>query len=90
METLQRHFEVMYFQFSPDHEIQDNNERYRGLPTISDKMHCVLFVIDAKSLDEEGDYPVLKEIQDFLASKSTLNFTVVFRYSLNTRLLRYP
>lgn len=89
METLQRHFEVMYFQFSPDHVIEDNNERYRGLPTISDKMHCVLFVIDAKSLDEEGDYPILKEIQDFLASKSTLSFTVVFRYSLNTRLIRY-
>lgn len=61
---------IKNYKFSSEHVIQNDNESYRGLPTISDTMHCVLFVIDAKSLDEEKDYPVLRRVQDYLASKN--------------------
>lgn len=68
---------VHYIQFSPEHGIQDNNGLYRRHPNISDKMHCVLFVIDAKSLEEEGDYPEFRQIQRILALKSKLRTSVV-------------
>lgn len=70
LEKPYNYSKVLYFQFLQEHEIQDNNGLYRKHPNISDKMHCVLFVIDAKSLDEEEDYPVLRRIQSSLALKS--------------------
>lgn len=59
-----------YFQFLPDQGIQADNGHYRRLPTISDKMHCVLFIIDAAIFDEQVDYSVLKRIQKNLGLKS--------------------
>lgn len=41
------------FQFNADHEIKEDSGFYRNYPTLSDKMHCVLFVVRADDLDEQ-------------------------------------
>lgn len=48
--------------------IQENDEYYRRNPTLSDKMHCVLFVVNGEQDLKENDsvYSRLKRLQDHL------------------------
>lgn len=58
------------YQFKTDNEIQVDDEFYRGNPTISEIMHCVLFIVNADQLHKEREYPTLKIIQHYLAEKN--------------------
>lgn len=51
-------------------KIQENNDFYRNNPTISDKMHCVLFVVRADDLDEQIDVAALCSMQSYLFRKN--------------------
>lgn len=51
------------------HTIREDDEYYRLNPTISDKMHCVLFVIKADFL-VEGEHDLLKSVQPDLQNMS--------------------
>lgn len=55
------------YEFQTDREIQKNDGLYREKPTISEKMHCVLFVVNADMLDKGREYSTLKNIQHYLA-----------------------
>lgn len=46
--------------FQTDREIQRNDGLYRENPSISEKMHCVLFVVNADMLDKGREYSTLK------------------------------
>lgn len=48
--------------------IQENDEYYRRNPTLSDKMHCVLFVVNGEQDLKENDsvYSPLKSLQNHL------------------------
>lgn len=58
---------VSALQFQTDREIQKNDGLYREKPTISEKMHCVLFVVNADMLDKGRENSTLKNIQHYLA-----------------------
>lgn len=53
-------------------KIQENDEYYRRNPTLSDKMHCVLFVVDGEQDLKENDsvYSPLKRLQKNLEDMS--------------------
>lgn len=73
-----------FFQFNEDHEIKENSGFYRNYPTLSDKMHCVLFVVRANDLDEQrvgaNDidektyFSVLHSMQQYLDNESKCLF----------------
>lgn len=56
--------------FQHSHDIPESSDFYRSNPTISDKMHCVLFVVKADNIDQNVDFSVLKSIQRYLNSKN--------------------
>lgn len=56
--------------FDGNCEIQENDDFYRNNPTISDKMHCVLFVVKADDLDEQNDVAALCSMQNYLFGKN--------------------
>lgn len=68
------------YEFKEDHEIKENSGFYRNYPTLSDKMHCVLFVVRANDLDEQrfgaNDidektyFSVLHSMQQYLRNKN--------------------
>lgn len=78
----------VFFQFKEDHEIKENSGFYRNYPTLSDKMHCVLFVVRANDLDEQrfgtNDidektyFSVLHSMQQYLRNKSKCLFLLHF------------
>lgn len=59
-----------FFQFNANRKIQEGDDFYRNKPTISDKMHCVLFVVRADDLDEQKDVDVLCSMQNYFFSNS--------------------
>lgn len=63
-------------QFKEDRAIQKNDGLYRENPTISEKMHCVLFVVNADMLDIERTYLTLKNIQGYLHDNNGNDWTV--------------
>lgn len=63
-------------QFKADRAIQKNDGLYRENPTISEKMHCVLFVVNADMLDIERTYLTLKNIQGYLHDNNGNDWTV--------------
>lgn len=63
-------------QFKADRAIQKNDGLYRENPTISEKMHCVLFVVNADKLYKEREYSTLTHIKHYLAEKSTWLLTI--------------
>lgn len=60
----------LYFQFNRRRTIQEDSDFFRKKPTISDKMHCVLFVVNAFTLDRQADFRVLRWMQHYFFSKS--------------------
>lgn len=56
--------------FNENCEIQESDDFYRNNPTISDKMHCVLFVVRADNLDEQKDVAALCSMQSYLFMKN--------------------
>lgn len=62
---------ISALQFRTDREIQNNDGFYRENPTVSTIMHCVLLVVNADMLDKRSDFSTLKNIQLYLAEKST-------------------
>lgn len=56
--------------FQHCHDIPQSSDFYRSNPTISDKMHCVLFVAKADNIDQNVDFSVLKRIQKYLNSRN--------------------
>lgn len=52
-----------------DTTIQEDDEFYRRNPTISDKMHCVLFVVNAQHV-LEGDHAPLFRVRRRLQEMS--------------------
>lgn len=52
--------------------IQEDDELYRRNPTISDKMHCVLFVINADHV-LGGDHAALLRIRSHMQDMSEFN-----------------
>lgn len=58
------------YMFNEDLEIQEDSVFYRNNPTISDKMHCVLFVVKANEFDEQTDFSVLHWMKDCLRRRN--------------------
>lgn len=58
------------YKFNEDLEIQENSAFYRNNPTISDKMHCVLFVVNANAFDKQTDFSVLLAMKEFLVTRN--------------------
>lgn len=58
------------YEFDETCEIQENDDFYRNNPTISDKMHCVLFVVRADDLDEQKDVAAICSMQRYLFRKN--------------------
>lgn len=58
------------YEFKNNCTIQENDGFYRNNPTISDKMHCVLFVVKADDLYDQTDVAVFCPIQRYLFSKN--------------------
>lgn len=54
------------YKFKDNCTIQENDGFYRNNPTISDKMHCVLFVVKADDLSDQTDVAVFRSIQSYL------------------------
>lgn len=50
--------------------IDEESDFYRGTPTLSDRMHCVLFVINAEQVQERPDYNTLLRVQRHLADEN--------------------
>lgn len=50
--------------------IHEESEFYRRRPTLSDRMHCVLFVINAEQVQERPDYNTLLRVQRHLADEN--------------------
>lgn len=69
MKDLQKVIEgnvVKDYRFDENCEIQENDDCYNNNPTISDKMHCVLFVVNACNIDEEKDVTAICSMQSYL------------------------
>lgn len=58
------------YTFNDHHAIKKDSGFYRNKPTVSDKMHCVLFVVRADILDEQTDVSVLHKMQQNLLQKN--------------------
>lgn len=58
------------YKFDEFDDIDENDNYYRRNPTISDKMHCILFVAKADEIEEGVDFTVLKNIQGYLNSEN--------------------
>lgn len=58
------------YEFDEFDDIDENDDYYRRNPTISDKMHCILFVAKADEIEEGVDFTVLKNIQRYLNSEN--------------------
>lgn len=58
------------YEFHEFDDIDENDEYYRRNPTISDKMHCILFVAKADDIEKSVDFTVLKNIQRYLNSEN--------------------
>lgn len=63
--------------FKADRAIQKNDGLYRENPTISEKMHCVLFVVNADMLDIERTYLTLKNIQGYLHDNNDIPLQII-------------
>lgn len=50
--------------------IQEKSDFYRKKSTLSDRMHCVLFVINAEQIQERPDYNTLLRVQHHLANEN--------------------
>lgn len=50
--------------------IHENSGFYKKNPTLSDRMHCVLFVINAEQVQERPDYNTLLRVQHHLANEN--------------------
>lgn len=61
-----------YFQFQQNADIQIDSPHYRQDPTISDRIHCVLFVMKADLIREENNN-FLKRVRSHIADKSKCN-----------------
>lgn len=60
----------MKFNQFQETSIDEESDFYRETPTLSDKMHCVLFVINAEQVQERPDYNTLQRVQRHLADES--------------------
>lgn len=72
-----------WFQFK-DTTIREDDDSYRRNPTLSEKMHCVLFVINADT--QIGEYDELKRVQHRLQnmSKSCNLYNIIKCWSWHT------
>lgn len=74
--TINGHIKKNY-EFKADRAIQKNDGLYRENPTISEKMHCVLFVVNADMLDIERTYLTLKNIQGYLHDNNDIPLQII-------------
>lgn len=58
------------YEFQAGISIHEESEFYRQNPTLSDRMHCVIFVIDAEQVQERSDYITLLTLQRHLADEN--------------------
>ncbi|XP_062606342.1 interferon-induced protein 44-like [Saccostrea cucullata] len=60
------------YEFQGNQNIGQNNQLYRANPTFDQKIHCVIFVVDAKSIDEihVDDMKKLAQIRKHIGSEN--------------------
>ncbi|XP_062569570.1 interferon-induced protein 44-like [Saccostrea cucullata] len=70
--TYGQHMDSTTLKFQGNQNIGQNHQLYRANPTFDQKMHCVIFVVDASSITEihEQDMQKLAEIREHIGSEN--------------------